>query len=101
MLRHMDLLAAYDTQLRGRVPQNLPEGEVAERDGPVVRFYGGPGEQGWVLYGDLGGLEGEALDELIARQVEFFRARGERFEWKYHGHDVPADLPDRLRAHGF
>jgi GNAT superfamily N-acetyltransferase len=96
-----DLLAAYDAQLRGRVPEELPEGEVAERDGPVVRHYGGPGGQGWVVYRDLGGLEGDALDELIARQVDFFRARGERFEWKHHGHDLPADLPERLLAHGF
>jgi len=96
-----DLLAAYDAQLRGRVPEQLPEGEVAERDGPVVRHYGGPGGQGWVLYRDLDGLEGDALDELIARQVDFFRGRGEQFEWKYHGHDLPADLPERLRAHGF
>jgi len=96
-----DLLVVFDAQLRGRVPERLPEGEVAERDGPVVRFYGGPGEQGWVLYRDLGGLEGAELDELIARQIEFFRDRGERFEWKYHSHDRPADLPDRLRAAGF
>jgi GNAT superfamily N-acetyltransferase len=30
-----------------------------------------------------------------------FAERGERFEWKLHGHDRPADLPDRLRAAGF
>jgi GNAT superfamily N-acetyltransferase len=95
------LLAAYDSQLRGQVPERLPEGETAERDGPVVRFYGGPGGQGWVLYRDLGGLEGAALDELIARQVAFYADRGERFEWKYHGHDLPVDLPERLLAHGF
>ncbi len=96
-----DLLSAYDAQLRGRMPEQLPEGEVAERDGPVTRFSGGPGGQGWVLYRDLGGLQGAALDELIARQVAFFRRRGERFEWKYHSHDLPADLPERLLAHGF
>ena len=82
MVTPEELLAAYDSQLRGRVPEQLPEGEVAERDGPVVRFYNARGQQGWVLYRDLGGLEGAALDELIARQVEFFRGRGKRFEWK-------------------
>ena len=96
-----ELLSAYDAQLRGRVPEQLPEGEVAERDGPVMRFSGGAGAQGWVLYRDLGGLEGAALDELIARQVGFLRRRGERFEWKYHSHDLPADLSERLLAHGF
>lgn len=94
------LLAAYDAQLRARVPDQLPAGEDVERDGPLLRFSGGPGG-GFVLYRDLGGIEGGALDELIARQIAAFAARGERFEWKYHGHDLPADLPDRLRAAGF
>ncbi len=95
-----ELLDAYDAQLRARVPERLPPGETVERDGPLFRFSGGVG-QGWILYRDLDGLEGADLDELIARQVEFFRRRGERFEWKYHGHDLPADLPERLLAAGF
>jgi GNAT superfamily N-acetyltransferase len=95
-----ELLAAHDAQLRARVPDVLPVGEVVESDGPVLRFSGGPGG-GWVLYRDLGGLEGAALDELIARQVSFFAQRGERFEWKYYGHDLPPELPERLLAAGF
>jgi GNAT superfamily N-acetyltransferase len=95
-----DLLDAYDSQLRGRVPERLPPGEAVERDGPVLR-YTGSSSGGWVLYRDLGGLEGEELDELIARQVRVFAARGERFEWKHHGHDLPTDLPERLLAAGF
>src|SRR4051812_2746732 len=95
-----ELLRLYDAQLRGRVPEQLPPGESVERDGPVIRFLGGAG-QGWVLYRDLAGLDGPELDELIARQVRVYRERGERFEWKLHGHDLPADLPDRLRAAGF
>jgi GNAT superfamily N-acetyltransferase len=38
---------------------------------------------------------------LIARQVRVFADRGEPFEWKLHDHDLPADLPERLRAAGF
>jgi hypothetical protein len=95
-----ELLAAFDAQLRARVPDRLPEGEIVERDGPLVRFSGGPG-RGWVLYRDLDGLEGAALDALIARQIEVFRERGQRCEWKYHGHDLPPDLPGRLLAAGF
>ena len=30
-----------------------------------------------------------------------FRGAREPFEWKLHGHDRPADLPERLRAAGF
>jgi hypothetical protein len=98
--RAAELLAAHDAQLRARVPDALPAGEVVESEGPLLRFSGGPGG-GWVLYRDLGGLVGAALDELIARQVSFFAKRGERFEWKYYGHDLPPDLPERLLAAGF
>jgi GNAT superfamily N-acetyltransferase len=94
------LLLAYDAQLRDRVPERLPEGVTAERDGPLVRFVGFEGG-GFVGYRDLAGIDGAELDALIARQVEVFADRGERFEWKLHGHDLPADLPERLRAAGF
>jgi GNAT superfamily N-acetyltransferase len=98
-----ELLAAYDTQLRAREPEPLPDGVTVERDGPLLRFYGlfGPGGGGFVSYRALGGIEGAALDELIARQVRAFAARNQRFEWKVHGHDLPPDLTERLRAAGF
>jgi GNAT superfamily N-acetyltransferase len=93
------LLGAYDAQLRAHVPDRLPTGIRVERDGPLVRTVGFGG-RGWVEYRDLRGLDGRELDELIARQVRIFAERGEPFEWKLHGHDRPADLPDRLRAAG-
>jgi GNAT superfamily N-acetyltransferase len=94
------VLAAYDSQLRTRVPDPLPVGTSVEHDGPVVRFLGFAGG-GFVLYRDLDGVTGDALDELIARQVRAFADRGEKFEWKLHGHDLPDDLPQRLLAAGF
>lgn len=93
------LLTAYDAQLRGGVDV-LPDGLQHQTDGPLQRVVGGE-HGGWVGYRDLAGLEGDELDELIARQVRVFAERGERFEWKLHGHDRPADLPERLRAAGF
>lgn len=95
-----DLLARYDAHLRAYVPDPLPDGARVERDGPLVRFVG-LDNQGFVTYRDLGGLDGDALDELIARQRDYFAARGEGVEWKLHGHDLPASLPDRLVAAGF
>ena len=95
-----ELLAAYDEQARARVPDPLPRGVTVERDGPLLRFLGLAG-RGFVVYRDLGGLEGADLDELIARQVKVFAERGERFEWKLHGHDRPRDLSQQLRAAGF
>jgi GNAT superfamily N-acetyltransferase len=95
-----ELLTAYDAELRAHVPPRLPTGVSVERDGPLLRFLGFGGG-GAVVYRDLGGLAGAELDELIARQVDVFAERGEPFEWKLHGHDRPADLPERLRAAGF
>lgn len=95
-----DLLAIYDDRIRAHVAEPLPAGVRVERDGPLVRLTGSP-EGGWILYRELGGLEGEALDRVIARQVGAFAARGEAFEWKLHGHDRPADLAARLLAAGF
>ncbi len=94
-----ELLAAYDAQLRGHVHDRLPDSVRVERDGPLVRTLRF-GKRGFVQYRDLAGLDGEELDTLIARQVQVFAARGEPFEWKLHGHDRPAGLPDRLRAAG-
>ncbi len=94
------LLSAYDEQLRGVLPDRLPAGLDAERDGPLVRFVGSKGG-GFVEYRDLGGLEGIDLDALIARQVRVFAKRVEEFEWKLHAHDRPPDLAQRLLAAGF
>ena len=94
------LLILFDQQLRGSVPDRVPEGVQVERDGPLVIWFGGEGG-GFVGYRDLGEREGAEVDELIARCVRAFAERGERFEWKLYGHDCPADLPQRLKAAGF
>ncbi|TYB38146.1 GNAT family N-acetyltransferase [Micromonospora sp. AP08] len=91
---------AYDTQIRPEIPDPLPAGVTVDRDGPLVRILG-LDHRGFITYRTLDGLTGAELDALIARQVEFFRARGEGAEWKLNGHDEPADLGDRLRAAGF
>ena len=94
------LLAAYDTQLRGRVPDPVPEGWRVEHDGPVHRMFMGR-SGGFVGYRSVADLAADELDALIARQRDIFAARGEPVEWKWHSHDLPADLPDRLRKAGF
>lgn len=94
-----ELLAAYDARLRTGGAGPLPAGAAVERDGPLHRFTGFDGG-GFVLYRDLAGLEDRELDALIERQVEVFAARGEGFEWKLHGHDLPRDLAARLEAAG-
>ncbi|MEU7160249.1 GNAT family N-acetyltransferase [Streptomyces chrestomyceticus] len=90
--------AAYDEQMRDR--GFAPDTPDTERVGPVLRRTL-PAQGGLILYRDLGGLDGAELDAFIAAQRDHFAARGLPVEWKYHGHDLPADLPDRLAAAGF
>jgi len=90
------LLAAYDDQLRGGA-ETL--GVPSSADGPVVRVE--YPHRGFVSYRTLEGIEGAELDALIARQRDFFAAKGQSVEWKTRGHDKPADLPQRLVAAGF
>jgi hypothetical protein len=94
------LLAIFDLQLRGAGAEDLPLGATAEIDGPLERIVG-LGHRGFIGYRDVGGLQGAALDALIARQVRIFAERDEAVEWKLYGHDRPADLAQRLRAAGF
>lgn len=93
-----DLLAAYDGQLRG-APRVPPAGVTYEEDGPLARAVGQ--FRGFVTAPADLGVTGGDLDALIARQRDFFAARGEAVEWKVRGHDRPADLPERLLAAGF
>jgi GNAT superfamily N-acetyltransferase len=92
------LLAAFDEQARPE-PATPPAGVRYERDGPVLRVVGR--HQGFISAPRDTGLRGEALDRLIARQRDYFAARGESVEWKTWGYDEPPDLASRLRRAGF
>ncbi|MBE1492727.1 GNAT family N-acetyltransferase [Plantactinospora soyae] len=92
------LLAAYDAQMR--MPTGtVPTGMTYEHDGPILRIVGG--HVGRIRAPRDVGVTGAALDRLIARQRDYFRARGQGVEWKLRAHDLPADLPERLVAAGF
>jgi GNAT superfamily N-acetyltransferase len=94
------LLDLYDEQLRAHVPEPLPAGVTIEREGPIVRTFGF-GDHGWVEYRDLGDLSEAELDRLIHAQIARFAERAEPFEWKFHTHDRPSFLEERLAAAGF
>ncbi|HEY8775282.1 MAG TPA: GNAT family N-acetyltransferase [Gaiellaceae bacterium] len=94
------LLDLYDTQLRAHVPAHLPAGASVEREGPLVRTVG-YGRYGWVEYRDLGDISEAELDRLIQAQIARFTERNEPFEWKFHSHDRPSFLEERLTAAGF
>jgi len=90
------LLAVYDDQLRGTSESaDVP----TSTDGPVIRVE--YPNRGFVSYRTLDGLDSAEIHALIARQRDYFAAKGQAVEWKLRGHDRPDDLPDRLRAAGF
>jgi GNAT superfamily N-acetyltransferase len=91
-------LAAYDAHMR-MPPGAVPDGVTYEYDGPVLRIVGG--HMGRVRAPRDVGVTGAALDRLIARQRDFFAARGQAVEWKVRAHDLPTELPERLVAAGF
>jgi ribosomal protein S18 acetylase RimI-like enzyme len=93
-----ELLAAYDDLLREEA--EMRAALSWDRHGPVLRGVFSHG--GFVSYRDLGGLSGPHLDQLIAETVAHYRddTGVASFEWKTRGHDLPADLGDRLMSHG-
>lgn len=92
------LLSAYDDQLR--TDAEVARATHVDRDGPLLRAVFDHG--GFVSYHDLGGLDGAALGDLIDRTIAHYRDDTDvaSFEWKSRGHDLPADLGDRLVARG-
>jgi len=93
------LLSAYDDQMRRAETTNLPIGVFAERDGSIVRVVGQ--YRGFISAKRDVGIGSEELDALIARQRDYFAARGEAVEWKTRGNDLPVDIVKRLQAAGF
>ena len=93
------LLAAYDENTRARIHEPRPAGLTFEWDGTLLRTIGM--HRGFVETPRDAGVRGAELDALIARQRDYFAARGEAVEWKTRGHDLPEDLTERLRAAGF
>src|SRR5215472_1763761 len=84
--------------MRGVQP-TPPAGVRYERDGPLLRVTGG--HRGYICGPRDVGVTGAELDRLIARQRDYFAARGQAVGWPVCAHDQPADLPARLRAAGF
>ena len=68
------LLTAYEAQARA-APPDPPAGVWNETDGPLVRVVGE--ERGFISAPRDTGVRGADLDRLIARQRDYFAARGE------------------------
>lgn len=99
MIDPVAMLEAYDEQVRSADGSGLPPSARVEHDGPVLRVTGL--HRGFVSVPRDVGVRGAELDALIARQRDWFAARGEALEWKTRAYDEPADLCERLSAAGF
>lgn len=93
-----ELLALYDEEMR-RNPAPLPDIRREEFPGIVRYMHERPGEhRGWILYTRL---DSATVDAAIEAQLSNLGWAGGKVEWKVYGHDTPANLKERLLAHGF
>ena len=90
-----NILELYDQQQRlgleipGAEKQVLPHLVRILRPAPGLNY---------IAYSRLTAANADAV---IAEQVAYLRPLGQPFEWQAYAHDPPADLVERLAAHGF
>jgi GNAT superfamily N-acetyltransferase len=87
-----DLLALYDTEVRGSLASRAPASWQVEQDGPLVRCLT-PRDGFAMLTEDGSDLSADQLAALVSRTVEFFTRHGVGFEWKTFDHDRPDLVP--------
>jgi GNAT superfamily N-acetyltransferase len=87
--------ALYDEDQRRNI--RIP-GMRREETAHTVRYVNTIGDGGAVLYS---ALDAETADDAIREEVAAFERYGQSFEWKLYSYDEPADLKERLAAHGF
>lgn len=98
-----ELLATFDRQVRRSVePEPGFTVELVRQPAPLLRLTPvGDAAAAWgggVFWCDL---EESTANAAIEATIAHFGPLGREFEWKYYAYDRPADLTDRLRAHGF
>lgn len=100
MIECMDLLAAYDEQLR--TDAETP-GEVSVTRHGSLRLVTFAGGRGFVTYRDLGGADADTIRRIVPEVLAHYRANPEigRVEWKTRGHDHAPGLPEALLENGF
>ncbi|MEO8330339.1 MAG: GNAT family N-acetyltransferase, partial [Candidatus Nanopelagicales bacterium] len=91
------VLQLFDGQVRQNLGTTEPNVSI-ERAGDVVRCVSADGGWGGISWSHL---DVTSVDEVIARQIDWFSERTPSWEWKHYSYDTPDDLADRLVAAGF
>ncbi len=90
-----DILALYDQQQRIDIEYPGMRKDVSPH---LVRFVRPAPGMSHIQYSCLDEANVEAV---IQDQIGYVTQIGQPFSWKVYDHDTPADLRDRLAAHGF
>lgn len=90
-----DLIEIFNREQRMDI---VYPGNRREADEYVVRQISKGEEDSFISYSSLTAAHADAV---IQRELDYFASLGRRFEWKLYDFDEPADLKDRLAAHGF
>ena len=91
------ILALFDRERQ----MLTPAGNTRQVDGKIVRHLPDAGAQYWIIYSRHSPDE---IDAAIAHEIEYLKSMAPRYaslEWKAYDHDQPANLVERLAAHGF
>jgi hypothetical protein len=90
-----ELLASFDQQQRIDIKYPDMRKDVLPH---VTRFVRPAPGMSFILHSRV---DEANADAVIQEQIDYFKPLNQRFEWKVYDHDTPADLKDRLIAHGF
>ncbi|MFF0830481.1 GNAT family N-acetyltransferase [Brevibacillus sp. NPDC003359] len=94
-MHKQEVLQLFDKEMR--VEMNDPQVRREETE-HIVRHVSLSDEPGTVLFSRL---SADDADQVIAQEIEYFSSLQQSFEWKLFDYDQPADLLERLKAHGF
>lgn len=78
--------------------QSVPEGYHRQATEEVIRHVSLYGEKGFISYSDL---TKENAEEIIERELNYFKEIKQNFEWKVFSYDQPENLVDLLESKGF
>lgn len=96
-MNNSELLTIFDREVRRECEWTRMHREVLPN---LVRYTETENPDGGGLI-SWSNLNVENADTAIAEQIAHYRSMNMEFEWKVYSHDQPADLPQRLLAHGF